>query len=302
LAAGLRLAAMAETNSSAVEPVPFCLPASKLVYVAIGDSYSSGEGVPHFIGASKCHRSEHAYAELLAKRLRIVPSKMQFRACSGAQIADILWKVKNNEPPQIDGLNSTTTLITLSIGGNDIGFAPIAVKCIFRNCVRYFEEGDTDQVSERIAALRQGLDLLYSELRKRAPNAAILVVGYPLLFSQDSHGAPLCSGISHSEQRWLNAKGSELDSAIRDEVATADKVSALDPPIRYVDVEFAFLSGAACTGRGSFVNGLRVRHHVYSFHPNMTGQDVLAKKVLDELELVDSAIEVHDSDLGIDDI
>src|SRR5206468_4326241 len=123
-------------TASLVETV-FCqLPGPEIHYVAMGDSYSAGEGVPKFIGKSKCHRSRRAYPKLLASQAKIPDAHFTFVACSGAQIHNLLWRTQNDELPQLDAVAVGTNLITLSIGGNDIGFSEIVVNCILRHdCV-----------------------------------------------------------------------------------------------------------------------------------------------------------------------
>ncbi len=120
-------------------------------YVALGDSYSSGEGVPAFtdgteddlplglFGANKCHRSaQGSYSQLIVDKppARVNLTPATFAACSGAVSADVLEpNPKNNgEPAQIDHVNQFTDLITLSMGGNDIGFSDIAIACLIRDC------------------------------------------------------------------------------------------------------------------------------------------------------------------------
>lgn len=101
-------------------------------YVAMGDSYSAGEGVPAFevgtdVAASegtenKCHRSRQAYSQILASNPALNLNRLNFVACSGATISDVLYSGQWNEPPQIEALSADTAVVTLTIGGNDVGF------------------------------------------------------------------------------------------------------------------------------------------------------------------------------------
>jgi lysophospholipase L1-like esterase len=120
-------------------------PAAK--YVALGDSYSSGEGnAGYALGTdepgNRCHRSSLAYPTLLslgsskATRKNPVSSKLadlKFAACSGATTADLFGANPHNsdEPKQLSWLGSNTKVVTLTIGGNDLDFAGTLTKCVW---------------------------------------------------------------------------------------------------------------------------------------------------------------------------
>jgi lysophospholipase L1-like esterase len=111
-------------------------------YVALGDSYSSGEGAgPYFAktdtSTNKCHRSANAWPALTATGLGVPAASFEFWACSGAVVADVVstyhvggtgqW----NESVQIEHLNNRDgRLVTISVGGNDVAFGSIAKKCL----------------------------------------------------------------------------------------------------------------------------------------------------------------------------
>jgi hypothetical protein len=122
-------------------------------YVALGDSFSSGEGNPPFIngsdttgvifgpGPNKCHRSSQAYGPLIKKDLNISDSNFVFSACSGAIMADFVANLPGaagqwTDGPQLDAIapkgqqSDSTGLVTLSIGGNDAGFPFVLESCV----------------------------------------------------------------------------------------------------------------------------------------------------------------------------
>jgi lysophospholipase L1-like esterase len=107
-------------------------------YVAMGDSFSSGEGNPPFedgtavIGTDTCHRSSKAYPALLAAQKALDLKPWDSVACSGA-LRRHLWLPNkgNSEPAQLDALTTRNPkLVTLSIGGNDVEFPAMIKKCI----------------------------------------------------------------------------------------------------------------------------------------------------------------------------
>jgi hypothetical protein len=120
-------------------------------YVSLGDSFSAGEGVPAFEPGTahdvepvdgvdnKCHRSARgSYGRLLVRdpevRANLLPAT--FRACSGAVTSDLSGANPDNdgEPAQIDRLSEFSNVVSLSMGGNDIGFGDIAALCAAIDC------------------------------------------------------------------------------------------------------------------------------------------------------------------------
>jgi len=125
-------------------PSPSPTPTPPVNYVALGDSYSSGEGNPPFLAGTDrptlfdphgptdyCHRSPFAYSQILGSLFGLQPL---FYACSGAETDNItsIPFLKNHEPLQITrpGVDATASLLTMTIGGNDSGFGDVLTSCI----------------------------------------------------------------------------------------------------------------------------------------------------------------------------
>jgi hypothetical protein len=141
-------------NASQDDPFTITKDNSQFVgsYTAMGDSFSSGEGaVPPYIpptdtpGSNECHRAYTAYPVRVAQYFGYrQANSFNFGACSGAIVADI-WGLDGTqlepgptppggqgnwgEPPQITRVSPSNSLVTLSIGGNDIGFSGLAAAC-----------------------------------------------------------------------------------------------------------------------------------------------------------------------------
>jgi hypothetical protein len=144
-------------------------------YVALGDSYSAGQGAPPFFAGTDgsqdfCHRSKVAYSQLVAQAYAIPQENLHFYACSGAETFNIYnpnpppagyWEgydatPPSGEPPQMTepGVDQTASLVTISIGGNDAGFVPELTACIEQTLV-----ADTFNTAEPVLAwLGLGLD------------------------------------------------------------------------------------------------------------------------------------------------
>lgn len=255
---------------------------SVLNYVALGDSFSSGEGVPIFIppsdtGSNDCHRSYDAYPVLMhwtnaALRLRA------FRACSGASSYDV--KVgKHGEPGQLDSLNDDTDIVTITVGGNDINFGDFAMECgnPFGECT-----WGSQPFLNAIAMLNGGtvksnLDGLFSDIHTNAPNAEVYIGGYPYITT--TYGC-----------YWLN--DDEAETA-RDLVAALNLVimdAVLDEPSGQFHYVGPMASGSPFTGhelctQDSYFNDvyLSTSNYVYTFHPNKDGQEAYASLFADAI-------------------
>ena len=170
-------------------------------YVALGDSYSSGTGTRTYISdGTSCQRSVYAYPSLDASALGLA---LNFRACSGATVADVT-------NTQLSALTSTTAYVTISVGGNDAGFASVLTTCAqpswLSNC-----NGAIDTAKTIINTTIPGrLATLYSSIRAKAPNANVIVVGYPRIFNGEDCNA--FTWFSPTEESRLNATADLLNS------------------------------------------------------------------------------------------
>ncbi|KAF4406365.1 MULTISPECIES: SGNH/GDSL hydrolase family protein [Streptomyces] len=167
-------------------------------YVALGDSYASGTGAGDYSDIA-CTRSENAYPALWAEAN--APASFTFAACGGARIPDVL-------EDQIESLAPTTTLVSLSIGGNDSGFASTMLSCKYSTqsaCERALEEAGTYVRNE----LPGELDALYATVRAKAPSAEVVVMGYPHLYREGGY----CFGGLSSGKRSAVNDGSDLLNA-----------------------------------------------------------------------------------------
>lgn len=166
-------------------------------YVAMGDSFQSGHGIGGSYldgpGDRDCKRHSAAYPKLLQDRDGI-PEALDFVACSGATIQDFYEDQEYpNQRAQLLALGPDVSLVTVGIGGNDIGFADVVTDCFkyWKDCM---DDEYRRQVEQRIVELGPlinpttgieepgPLSTLYREIRDRAPHAELVVLGYPRLF------------------------------------------------------------------------------------------------------------------------
>jgi lysophospholipase L1-like esterase len=172
-------------------------------------------------------------------------------ACSGATTADVLAN-------QISALNSGTTQVTITIGGNDVGFASVVSTCQLNSdatCATAVNNATADANN----TLPAKLDRTYSAIKSAAPNARVIVLGYPRLFELTSSCGLL--GMSLTKRTLLDNAANNLAGVIAGRVAAAGA--------RFVDVRSIFTGHGIC-GSSSWLNGLTFPI-VNSFHPNASG-------------------------------
>ena len=235
-----------------VSAIALALPAGAAggPYVALGDSYSSGTGTRTYINdGTSCYRSVYAYPSLDAAQLGL---SLTFRACSGAKVADVT-------NTQLSALTTSTAYVTISVGGNDAGFADVLTECALpgwmSNC-----NGAIDGAQYVINNVLPGrLSTLYSSIKSRAPSAKVIVVGYPRIFNGEDCNAG--TWFSPSEESRLNSTA-DLLNAKTAAAASAKGFTFANPTSRFI--------GHAVCDDVEWINGLSYPI-VESYHPNRSG-------------------------------
>jgi lysophospholipase L1-like esterase len=219
-------------------------------YVAMGDSYSSGVGAGSESGS--CSQSPNAYPQLWANGH--APASFKFVACSGAKTTDVI----NN---QLSALSSATTLVSITIGGNDVGFSSIMVDCNLYSDSTCVNEINAAENTAR-TQLPGWLDTLYSDIRAKAPNAKVVVLSYPRFYDLS---AWYCPGLSSTKRSKINEGADVLDSVIKGEVAKYANFS-------FADVRSRFANGHEICDYGSeWLHSIDWSNVGDSYHPNASG-------------------------------
>ncbi|HLT59587.1 MAG TPA: SGNH/GDSL hydrolase family protein, partial [Microlunatus sp.] len=177
---------------------------------------------------------------------------LDYQACSGAVTAD----VRSN---QLGALNSGTSHVTLTIGGNDAGFADVLTECALPGWLSDCEGAIADGLAVIENELPGRYDDLFTAVGGAAPNAVVAVGGYPRLFNGEDCNAG--TFFSPGEQAALNAGVDTLNTLL------ADKAAAHD--FSYVDPRGAFAGHAVCDDT-EWINGLSYPIEE-SYHPNRDG-------------------------------
>ena len=245
----LSTAALAATAALVVSAAP--AHAANPSYVALGDSYSSGTGTRSYISdGTSCLRSVYAYPSLIASAKGY---DLNFRACSGAKIADV-------SNTQLSALSSSTAYVSISIGGNDAGFASVLTTCAqpawLSNC-----NGAIDKAQAYVNQTLPGaLNTLYANIKARAPQANVTVVGYPHIFN----------GVDCNLLTWFSASEMTRLNAMADLVNSTTRARATGAGFSFADPTTPFVGHAVCSS-SEWINGLS-NPIQESYHPNRTGQ------------------------------
>lgn len=256
--------------------------------VALGDSYASGNLIPDSpVGSpAGCLRSNRNYSADVANKLHL---KYVDAACTGATLADMTTPESvyfGTDPPQLNALSADDSVVTLTIGGNDMGYAQVLLTCGLLSltdpwgapCRGYYTSGGTDRIAAAIAAEAPRVGALLREISARAPHARVLVVGYPDVLPNTGHGCFPLVPFASGDVAYLRG----LEIKLNRMLATAAKANGA----RYVDTYTATIGHDACAGRGTRdVEGLIPTSPAYPFHPNKRGQQVMSDQVLGALRV-----------------
>lgn len=219
-------------------------------YVVLGDSYSAGVGAgPVRNDGTDCQRSLSSFGGIIAQRSGLA---LDLQACSGAVSADVLNS-------QVGALNASTDYVSISVGGNDVGFASVITECAKPGWMSDCGGSITSALTVAQRDLPARLDRLYAEIRTRAPRARVVVAGYPRLFSgRDCHILTFFSG---DEMTRLNAAADTLDGIL---AAAARRAG-----FAFADVRPTFTGHAVCD-KPEWIHNLSLTVSE-SYHPTADG-------------------------------
>lgn len=193
-------------------------------YVAMGDSYTASTGYSSLptteyvpVGCAQSRTDyPHQVAALLAVETFIDAS------CGGATIDD-LTSPQNTaggvNPPQLDRLTPTTDLVTIGIGGNDIGMVQIGIDCALAgvtltSCKTKYTRGGADQVSVRIAATLNELETAVDAVHARSPHARVVLVNYLETVPDSGQSCYPLVPINPRDMAWFAAKFKEMNAML----------------------------------------------------------------------------------------
>lgn len=305
---------------------------SGLDYLAMGDSFASGEGdhddsyyeegtnVPvseELPEGEKCHISRRSYPYLLAQTLNIPDDRFESVACSGAKIEDIHNNFRSYEGQQnrLNNLGDSEIInmkdeaiknfipgratqiefvekykpkiVTISIGGNDVGFADVVKECVLAisECDYASKEDSSKRFSKawQVRQLTDELADLYTEIHKASVNTKIYVLGYSKLMKKDGQCSPFF-GFNDNEREFMD----ESFSYVNDVIEAAAKRAG----VTYLDVENALGEAMHCGSEDpNAANGVVLGDDLAlqdgsfriigneTYHPNQYGHAKISRRI-----------------------
>ncbi len=304
--------------------------APRLEYLALGDSYSSGEGdteqdqfgrkyYTSFTDVEenfslgrpreKCHVSTRSYPYLLARSMNLAlnePRQWATVACSGAKIWDVKGQASSLYEGQekqlirysMDDLKTQALnefipgrqkqiefvkkykpkVITLTMGGNDVGFADKIKKClIFPNTCEYATDESKSSLASIIKDQFDSLKSLYKDLYLASGSLSkIYVLGYPQFINSNKNAS--CGTnigfLDDQERQMITAGVSYLNNVIKKATEAAG--------VKYINIEDSLNGHKLCDGDDVYVTGIAAwgrSENQESFHPNSKGNNAIASQV-----------------------
>jgi lysophospholipase L1-like esterase len=238
-------------------------------YAALGDSFAAGPLIPNQIDPLGCLKSDHDYAHVAAP---LIGETLEDVTCSGATTGDMFEPqdvFPGPQPAQLDALDTATEVVTLTVGGNDIGFADIVLDCVTvwpfgSPCKDEFTGGGSDEISERIAATAPLVASVLSAIHERAPQADVFVVGYVAILPDRGRGCWPTMPIALGDVPYLRAKHRELNAMLAARAAAGGAT--------YVDVYTPSIGHDACAGVSNrWVEPVVPAVPAAPVHPNANG-------------------------------
>lgn len=266
-------------------------PPEKGPYVALGDSYTAGPKIPgQTAKPAGCDRSDRNYPSLVAAELGLNGGDFKDLSCSGATIGDLTTPQSTDDgtnPAQLTALSPETRLVTVGIGGNDIGFAPMIKRCVAMGALyeltAEFAPGDApcarrygDDVQEKTEAAGERLARTLGEIGRRAPEARVYVVGYPEILPSDGAECRREMTLAPGDVTFLRNQEQRLNTELRKRAKAAG--------MGYVDTYKPSEGRDACSTEGTrWIEPLLPKSPAAAMHPNERGERGMADAVLREV-------------------
>jgi hypothetical protein len=284
--------AFVENVEDFLEGTPNREPRRTAEYVGLGDSYAAGVGsfeyIPGTAGDGGCYRAVDGYIARIAADDHM---SLAFQACLGAVIEDLL-ESRNERSPQLNFVGPDTRAITLTIGGNNVGFAGVLKSCMIphptiprpggplnKECGEVLEAAAAEALGwlligrnpgkyklpgggpSRNDQYRPSLQQLYESILYQAPGAELVVVGYPRLFETGRAPGDFVScdvlkplSVRANDVRWINDHTDQLDTAIEEAVRATQEATGRQ--IRFADPRPAFTTHGLCDTEQAYIHAL----------------------------------------------
>ena len=253
--------------------------ASAANWAGLGDSYAAGPLIPNQqLSPLGCLRSDHNFAHLAAAALG---RSLADASCSGAKTDDMTTPqdvTPGQNPPQFNALTTDTQIVTLQIGGNDIGFTSILENCATANpfahpCRDKYVVNGHDTLADKIAATAPKVATVLQGIHARSPGARVFVVNYAAILPETGSGCWPQVPIAFSDVPYLRSVEKNLNAMLAQQAAANGA--------RIVDDYTASIGRDACKSSSTrWVEPLVPANAAAPFHPNARGEAGIAAEVV----------------------
>ncbi|GHF87793.1 lysophospholipase L1-like esterase [Amycolatopsis bartoniae] len=276
VAAGAFAYSRSQQNTSASPPA---VPVQSGRYVALGDSYTSAPRTGNAAGQPVgCQRSDNNYPHLVAAELH--PVQFVDVSCAGATTEHLYESQRTNDgtnPPQLDALTPDTVLVTLGIGGNDVGLIGLIQQCGTDDvnatpCRNRLTAGGRDQLAQRIDQTAAKVGSALTAIHGKTPNARVLLVGYPTVLP-DGDGCFPFLPLVPADVAYLRDTADRLNAMLAEQAKThgADYVDTATPSKGHDLCQKATVK---------WVEDLVPSAPAAALHPNANGEKAMADAVV----------------------
>jgi lysophospholipase L1-like esterase len=247
-------------------------------YVALGDSYTAGPVIPNQIAPLGCLKSDHNYPHLAAPSIGL---ELRDPSCSGAKTKDMTEPQSiefGTNPPQFNSLDASTAVVSITIGGNDIGFSEVIESCVTLNpfshpCIDKYDSGGHDVLAERIAETAPKIAAVLQGIHARSPSARVYVLDYAAILPETGYGCWPQMPLGFQDVPYLRATEKRLNSMLATQAAANGAT--------LVDWYSASIGHDACKSATTrWVEPLVPTNPAAPVHPNLAGMQGAANALL----------------------
>lgn len=268
--------------SATSSPVAAAMAASSIHYVALGDSAAAAPLVPDAAAPAGCLKSTNDYPSVLARRL--ATRTFTDATCTGARTGDLVDHSQQTRlgpvTPQIAAIDHATNVITITIGGNDVGLASAALRCRSTildtpPCSDRFVADGVDRISAAIDHQIAAWTAMLQTVRDKAPSARIILVGY---------GTYIRPGGCFPQQP-INPRDADYFQAEVDELNAVQRRLAAEEKVDYFDITVLSTGHDMCAAPDDrYFEGFVLAHPAAPLHPNALGATAVGNALAHYIE------------------
>ncbi|MDA0142034.1 SGNH/GDSL hydrolase family protein [Solirubrobacter deserti] len=251
--------------------------ANAAYWVGLGDSFAAGPLIPsQTLNPLGCLRSTRNYARQASAQLGV---SLRDVSCSGAETAEMTTSQETyagTNPPQLDAIAADTRVVSLQIGGNDIGFTEILTNCQTANpfgrpCQDRYVRNGVDELRRRIGETAPKVAAVLRDIKARSlDRARIVVLNYEAILPSSGSGCWPQVPLAWADVPYVRGIQLELNAMIARQVTEANR--EYGPGVRLADTYTASLGKDACKGSGTrWLEPLVPGNAAAPFHPNARG-------------------------------